>query len=53
MTRATLDPAGAFGRRPLQPHQFVDPGAQLPVSMNGGISVASFAIRSTHPATRG
>jgi DMSO/TMAO reductase YedYZ molybdopterin-dependent catalytic subunit len=24
MTRATLDPAGAFGRHPLQPHQLTD-----------------------------
>jgi hypothetical protein len=24
MTRATLDPSGAFGRHPLQPHQLID-----------------------------
>jgi DMSO/TMAO reductase YedYZ molybdopterin-dependent catalytic subunit len=24
ITRATLDPAGAFGRHPLQPHQLLD-----------------------------
>jgi hypothetical protein len=24
MTRATLDPATAFGRHPLQPHQLID-----------------------------
>ena len=24
MTRATLDPAGAYGRHPLQPHQLID-----------------------------